>query len=228
MRFVLPLLCTTALTVGGCVSPAMQAAKATARMEKEQNSQNSRAIEERRMRALDYGDVASQRGAEILVVDPAKTFDPAKSGIGTARTAPTGGARTKEFNFDQKAHPGNFLTRMFAGSKANAAADRKYATSDARTRDYRTGEASDATKSAGTRTLWDGNKTAATKAAASANRQFLGREKDRMSNSVDPKTLANWRLGSESVNYTDHTVEEASSFKQLTIDDVRELLNKNK
>jgi len=228
MRFLLPIFCTAALAVGGCASPEKQAQKAMARMERERAQENSRAVESRRMKVLDNGDVASQRGAEILVLDPAKTFDPAKSGIGTVRTTATGGARTKEFNFDQKTHPGSFLTRMFAGSKSNTGVDRKFATNDARTRGYNTGEASDATKNAATRNAWDANKTAATRAAANGNRQFLGTEKDRMGNSVDPKTLANWRLGGETVNYTDHTVEQASTFKQLTIDDVRELLNKNK
>ena len=228
MRIVLPIFCTAALAVGGCMSPAKQAAKAMARIEKDQLTQNSRFVEEQRMKELDYGNVASKRGAEILVVDPSKSFDPTKSGGGLARTAPTGAARTKDFYFDQKARTGNFLTHMFAGSKANAGADRKFATTDARTRDYSTGPASDSTKSAATRTVWDGNKTAKTQAVADGTRQYLGQEKDRMGHAVDAKTLTNWRIGGETVTYSDHSVEQASSFKQLTIDDVRELLNKNK
>ncbi len=200
-----------------------------ARQEHEQQQQNSRAVEERRMHALDYGDVASKRGAEVLVVDPTKTFDPTRSGVGAARTVSTGAARTKEFNFEQKTRPGNFLTRVFSGSKANAAAERKFATGEANTRKYNTGEAPDSTKSAATRKLWDGSKVAASRNAPEGARPFLGQESSKLRTAVDPKTMADWRSGaSESVSYTNSTVERSSTFKPLTIEDVRELLNKNK
>ena len=224
-----PPLLAAALAVGGCATPAQKAAKAIAKQEREQNQQNSRAVEERRMRALDYGDAASKRGAEVLVVDPTKTFDPTRSGVGTARTVSTGGARTKEFNFDQKARPGNFLTRAFSASKPNAFAERKFVTSEAGTRKYNAGEAPDSTKSAATRKLWDGSKVAATRDSSDATKPFLGPESSKLRKAVDPKTMADWRSGgAEAVSYTDHSVERASTFKPLTIDDVRDLLNKNK
>ncbi len=225
----LPSLLAAALAVGGCASPAQKVAKEMARQERDQNLQNSRAAEERRMHALDYGDVASKRGAEVLVVDPTKTFDPTRSGVGTARSVSTGGARTKDFNFDQKARPGNFLTRAFSGSKANAAAERKFVTSEAGTRNYNTGEAPDSTKSAATRHLWDGSKVAATRNSSDATKPFLGPESSKLKTAVDPKTMADWRSsGAEAVSYTNSTVERSSTFKPLTIDDVRDLLNKNK
>jgi type II secretory pathway pseudopilin PulG len=225
----LPPLLAAALAVGGCASPSQQSAKAMAKMEREQKQQSSRAVEERRMHALDYGDVASKRGAEVLVVDPTKTFDPTRSGVGTARTVSTGGARTKDFNFDQKARPGNFLTRAFSSSKADAAAERKFVTGEAGTRNYNTGEARDSTKSAATRKLWDGSKVAATRDSSDAAKPFLGPESSKLRKAVDPKTMADWRsAGAEAVSYTDHSVERSSTFKPLTIDDVRDLLNKNK
>jgi len=225
----LPSLLAAALAVGGCASPAKQAAKAMAKQEREQQQQSSRAVEERRMHALDYGDVASKRGAEVLVVDPTKTFDPTRSGVGTARSVATGGARTKEFNFDQKARPGNFLTRAFSGSKSNTAAERSFVTGEAGTRSYNTGEAPDSTKSAATRKLWDGSKIAATRNSSDSTKPFLGPESSKLRNAVDPKTMADWRSsGVEAVSYTEHTVERSSTFKPLTIEDVRDLLNKNK
>ncbi len=182
------------------------------------------------MRALDFGDVASKRGAEILVVDPTKTFDPNRSGIGTARTVATGGARTKDFNFDQKVRAGSFLTRAFSNTKSNAAAEKKFATSDARTREYAIPDAvKDAGKTAATKNLADGNKVAATRDLPDGNRPFLGPESLKVRKAIDPKSLADWRSGGgESVSYTNGTVERMGALKQLSIEDVRELLNKNK
>lgn len=182
------------------------------------------------MRALDYGDAASARGAEILVPDYGKAFDPTQSGIGAARKFGTGGARTKQFDFQQKARAESYATRDFQGSKANAVAQRKYATAEANARgkygipkvDEELGK-----KAATTRDLWDGNKQAATRDIHDGKRPYLGPESKRLNKSMDPKELADWRSG-EQVSYGNGTVERIGNLKQLSIDDVRELLNKNK
>jgi hypothetical protein len=227
----LPLLClfAAALAVGGCSSPQQKAAKLLAREEKLIKKENSRVIESRRMRALDYGDAGSQRGAEMLVADPDKTFDPSRSGVGTVRQFGTGGTRTKEFNYDQKARTGNFLTRAFGGGKSNLATDKKFAAGEAYVKGkYAVPESKvDDDKTVDTRKAREGEKVATTNATHDSTRPFLGREYKKLSTSVDPKALADWRSG-ETVIYNGNVVDRASTFKQMTIGDIRELLNKNK
>jgi len=197
---------------------------------------NSRSLEQHRMNAISnvHGAWAasSERGAEILVYDPNKSFDPSRSGVGTARTFGTGGARTKEFNFDQKVRAESFATRNFSGSKANAAAERQYATGAANSAgkyaipnvDKDVGN-----KTATTKALWDGEKVAATQDLRDGKRQFLGSESKKLGKSIDPKDLADWRKGAnESVIYHGGSVDRIGTLKPLSIEDVRELLNKNK
>jgi hypothetical protein len=227
----LPLLCifAAALAVGGCSSPARKAAKLAAREQKLIEKENSRVIESRRMRALDYGDVASARGAQMLIADPSKTFDPSRSGVGTIRQFGTGGTRTKEFNYDQKARTGNFLTRAFGGSKSNFATDKKFAAGEAYVKGkYAVPDSKvDGNKTVDTRKARDGEKTAATNATHDSTRQYLGPEQKKLGKAIDFRTLADWRTG-ETVIYNGAAVDRASTFKQMTIGDIRELLNKNK
>ena len=231
VRF-LPLLCliAAALAVGGCATPEQKKAKLAIKEQQLIERENSRVIESRRMRVLDYGDAGSQRGAELLVADPSKTFDPNRSGIGTVRPFGTSGVQTKGFGgYDQKARTGNFLTRTFGGSKANSIANKKIASGEAYVKGkYTIPEGKlDATKTAATKKLWDGNKVAETNAVHDGSRQFLGREQAKLGNAIDPKSLADWRTG-ETVIYNGSGADRASTFKQLTIGDIRDLLNKNK
>ena len=203
-----------------------------AKMERELVKQNSRHTEERRMRAMTHGEVASQRGAEILVVDPYKPFDPSRSGIGTVRPYGTGAAQSKGFNFLQKAQPETFSTRDYAGAKANSAAGRTYAAGEANTKGkYRipNSDKEVGQQTAETRELRDGTKVAATQDLRDGKRPYLGPESKKLGKSVDPKTLADWRsAGSEGVIYSGTSVDRVGTLKQLSIEDVRELLNKNK
>jgi hypothetical protein len=227
-QFLLPCLLATAFAVGGCSSPAKKLAK----QEKLIIQENSRATEERRMRAINYGDVRSERGAQVLVYDPNKVFDPSRSDVGAARTHGTGGARTKDFNFQQKASGKSFLTRAFAGSRSNSAIQKDFATreADTRTRTKIPGAAPDSDKIAATKDLPDGDKAAETRGLHDGTRFFLGRERTKLYNGVDPKKLADWRSGGgETVIYNaDGSADRIGNLKQLSLDDVRELLNKNK
>jgi len=225
VRFLCLLPLLLAFACGGC-SLWKKKPPATAVVE------DSRAIEARRMRALDYGDATSRRGAEIMVPDYTKQFDPTRSGVGTARTFGTGGARTKDFNFAQKVRTENFLTRAFSRSKSNAAADRKFATSEAKLlAKYGIPNADKdlGTKTAATKGLADGNKVAATRDLHDGKRPFLGQESKKIGTAIAPKELANWRTGGgEGVIYNNGTVDRVGNLKQLSVEDVRELLNKSK
>lgn len=226
VRFLHLLPILLALTSGGCASWSKK------KPEDNTAKENSRAIEQRRMRALDHGDVTSARGAEILVADYTKQFDPSRSGVGTARTFGTGGARTKEFNYQEKYRPESYQTRGFAGTKSNAASERKFATKAANTNGQYVIPNADqdvAGKAARTKELWDGSKVAATRDLRDGDRTYLGQERKNLGKIMDPKELANWRSGGgETVIYSGTTVDRVGTLKQLSIEDVRELLNKNK
>ena len=195
------------------------------------------------MRALDYGDVTSQRGAEMLVVDPDKTFNLSRQVNGSSRSYRTGSANVKDFNYEQKVTTRSYNAGKFWGAKQSAFSDQRFATRAARTSgNY---EIPNATRKADT-------KTAATKAAREADlamavrtlpdgsRQYLGKEKAKMETPVDPKEAANWRGASAMVTTGGEMgpssggrryvtpVERIGQMKEITIEELRELLNKNK
>ena len=222
VRFFLPIPLVLALLCAGCAW-----SKKTAQ---EETRDNSRLVEQRRVLAAENGEIASKRGAEILVLDPNKTYDPSRSSVG-GRTYDTGKARVKEFYYDQKAHPGTYGTRDFYGSKPAAAAEKNFATNAANTHGkYAIPNADKAadSKAAPIKTAWDAGKTAAVKDLRDGNREYRGPERAKLGKSIDPVTMADWRNGGESVVNSGTSVEKYSTMKQLTIEDIRELLNKNK
>lgn len=195
------------------------------------------------MRALDYGDVSSQRGAEMLVVDPDKSFNLKSMTTGSSRTFNTGSANVKEFNYVQKVTTKSYKAGGFWGSKQSAFSDQRFAARAARTSgNY---EIPNATKKADT-------KTAATKEAREANlamtvqtlpdgsRQYLGKEAKKLKTPVDPKEAANWRGANAMVTTGGDMgqstggrkyitpVERYGQMKEISIEELRELLNKNK
>ena len=227
-RLFLPALLTTSLALVGCSSLE----KRTAKLEQQALKENSRATEQRRMNAMNYGDVSSGRGAEILVYNPDKKFDPSRSGVGTVREFGTGGARVKDFAGQKTARTGNFLTRMFPGSKSKAGTDREFSTGEAHARgkyEIPNADTEAARKTAETKDVHDRDKIAATRDLHDGDRPYLGPESKKLNQTVSAQEMADWRKGgSESVSYGGTTVERMGNLKQLSIDDVRELLNKNK
>ena len=228
VRFLLPFPLLLALLSAGCAFRH----KTAQQQEAAQKQENSRTVEERRMHALDgSGFSGTKRWAEIAVIDPNKTYDPSRSSVG-GRTYDTGKARVKEFYYDQKAHPGSYGTRDFYGSKKDWSGDLKYAAHDANTHgQYSIPNATKAadTKTAATKEAWDAGKTAATRGLRDGQREFLGPESKKLRTPVDPATQGDWRsAGRESVVNSVNSVEKYSTLKPLTIEDIRELLNKNK
>ena len=195
-------------------------------------AENSRTVETQRMNMLDNsGRSVPKRWAEMAVIDPDKTYDPTRSSVG-GRTYDTGKARVKEFYYDQKEHPGSYGTRDFYGSKKDWSGDQKYAARDANTHGkYAIPNATKAadTKTAATKESWDAGKTAATKPVYDGQREFLGPESAKLRTPVDPASQGDWRsAGRESVVNSGTSVEKYSTMKPLSIEDIRELLNKNK
>lgn len=211
---LLPLLFATALLCG-CVSASKKEARRAAKEAEQARVENARAVEQRRMLAIERGEVSSHRGAEIAVADPDKTFDVnGTPGFGS-RGFQTTGSRVKEYQYAQRASTGTFRTKDFADARSARVAEKKYATNDARTNSYggpNAGKAYD-TPSAPTREARESGRTAAVRALPGGDRPYLGPEAKKKDLALDPSNLP----------------REYSEFRELkTIDDVRELLNKNK
>jgi hypothetical protein len=231
VRFPLPVAAFVALALVGCATPQQKAAHAAAKAEKQRVVQNTRASEQRRMLAIENREVNSERGAQILEYSPDKSFDPTRATAAAAHNYKAGKASTKSFYSDRQVRLDEFQTRNFYDAKKNSAADRKYAAGDANTKGkYLIPNASKAadTKTAASKEAWDANKAAPLRSLSDGHRPYLGPESKKINQPVDAKALANWRNGGESVMYSDGTVEKVSTIKQLSIEDIRDLLNKSK
>ena len=183
------------------------------------------------MLAVENGEVNSTRGAEIFVPDKTKAFDPTKATATAAHGYKTSKAQTKDFYSGQQVRMDTFHTRDFYDAKPNQAAQRQFATKEANTKGnflLLFARKTAPTKTAETKEAWDANKAAPTRTLADGKRPYLGPESKKLGQPADVKELANWRNGAESVGYTDGTVERVSTLKQLSIDDIRDLLNKSK
>ncbi len=163
--------------------------------------------------------------------DEKKVFDLRQSSFGGASSFNTGEARiSKDFQYDQKATSKGFWTNFF-GTKKATLADSKFATNSANTSgrfEIPGLSKKPADKTAPVRDARESGKTLATRGLPDGKRQFLGRENDKMRQAIDAKEMANWRAGSETVTYSGSSVDKYSDLKELSIDDVREILNKNK
>ena len=183
------------------------------------------------MRRLTYGQVQSEGWAELLVPNQSKAFDVNRAIRGSSQTVSTGKAQTKEFYFDQKIRPEGYRTRAFWGTKDSALRDAKFATIDANTRGkYEIPNAGKkaATKSAAVKEAREANDKLATRNLPGGDREYLGPESKKVHRAVDPKVLANSQSAGTSVTSTGGTVEVGGTLRQLSIDDVRAILNKNK
>jgi hypothetical protein len=224
VRFLLPLFFASALLCGGCASKWERA-------EKQKRQADSRRAEELRMRALTYGQVQSEGWAEVLYPSESKVFDVNRAIRGSSHSASTARAQTKEFYFDQKVRLEGYRTRGFWGSKDSTLRDAKFATIDANTRgkyEIPNARKKAETKSAAVKDAREANDTLATRNLPGGDREYLGPESKKVRRAVDPKVLANSHSGGTSVSSTGGTVEVGGTLRQLSIDDVREILNKNK
>ena len=165
------------------------------------------------MRAVASGEVASERGAEIIQYDPEKVFDPSRSGVGTVRPYGTGGAGSKDFNFPQNARVGCLPHQDFAGAKA--ARRRAEKVRDRRRRYPRQippaqrRQGRSATRPRRPRSEgW--HKDAATRDLLDGGAPYLGPESKKLGVARRSEDLANWRNGGETVIYNDGVVEKSA------------------
>ena len=209
MRLLTILLATM---LGGCASKKVdqQYDAATA---------NTRAVEQMRMREVTRGEVTSVRGAEILVADPTKEFNPSTARFGRPASVGTKSASSNEFYFVDKTRTKDFATRDFT-TKGAWMGDLKYGTKEARTKESWFSKKTARTKSFDTKEARDASKTAATRALPGGDRAFLvqgRRQADLDTNGRDKMPFGT----------TDMGPSWSGELKTLTIDDVKGLLNKN-
>ncbi len=160
----------------------------------------------------------------LLRPDETLEFDLRKSSTIGNRGYATGSARVKEFSYTQKTEPKSFRTRDFHGTKSAWMGDFKYSTKEANSRGKyeipNVGKAAD-TKTMRVKAAAESDKTMATRELPEANREYRGslirpRSQDRLTQQ-GPAAQGDRTIG-----------WQGGSLKPMTIDDIRELLNKNK
>jgi hypothetical protein len=161
------------------------------------------------------------------------TYDLRKSGASmSGRTFKSGAAQVKEFSFAQKSLSKGFETREFGGTKGAWMGDIKFSTPEASTKGkYAIPNANRkaAVRTMPTREAPEARDTLAVRELHDARRPYLGKESKKLGSSIDAHEAANWRSGGgEGMAHTGTTVEKFSTLKPMTIDDIREVLNKNK
>ncbi len=196
----------------GCASPEE---KARRKYEQQEYEARKAFTEQRKKRAIGSGDAASERGAEVIVPDETKTFNPATARFGNRAAVADKQARTGEFRFNNSVRTKEFgakdfgtksawLSKLNFGTKdAPGQKDAREAGKSADTKDYAVSEAREAGRSAAIPTVVDGE------------RKFLGPENDRMKRGIRPEDQAKFENS------------WAGELKPLTVEDVKKLLNKN-
>jgi hypothetical protein len=144
--------------------------------------------------------------------EPLKEFNMKQlSRTGTeSKTFYTRGARTDSFYYEQKFRATAYDTPEYR-SKGFWGRLFSFGTKSAETKTY--GTKAMETKTAATKDLWDGSKTAKTRDLPDGKREYLGPESKKLHKPLDPDNLPKITSG------------EMREIK--TMDDVRELLNKN-
>jgi hypothetical protein len=209
MRLLTLLLATM---LGGCASKKVdqQYDPATA---------NTRATEQMRMRAVTGGEVASERGAQVLVADPNKEFNPSAARFGRPASVGAKAAHVNEFQFVDRVRTKDFGTRDYT-TKGAWMGDLKFGTKEARTKESWFAKKSARTKTFDTKEARDASKSATTRALPGGDRSFLGQ--GRRQADLDS-------TGREKIPFgtTDMGPSWTGDLKTLTIEDVKGLLNKN-
>ncbi len=143
-------------------------------------------------------------------------FDTRQASFSGGRTFNSKSANTKSFHYKQKASPGEFRSKTFAGSKSAWMGDFKFSTRKANTSGKY--EIPNLTRKADTKTVEvadarESNKSMPGREYSKSHRPYLGREAEKMKKAINP--------GQEPAGWT-------GDLQEMTIDDIRELLNKNK
>jgi hypothetical protein len=149
-------------------------------------------------------------------IDQGLVFDPRQGAVGQGQSFNTRTASLNSFQYEQKVAPSKYDTREFA-PKTSWFSRLKFWTKDANPKSASqvpniSREAD--TKTAAVKDARDAGKTMPVRGLAGGDRVYLGPERAKLDRSVDPnKPLPGWT---------------GDKLQTLTLEEVRELLNKNK
>jgi hypothetical protein len=144
-----------------------------------------------------------------------QSFNLQNAAGGSSKSFGTKSANSKGFYFQQKANTGTFRSKEYTGTKTAWMGDFQFGTKTARTKDYATKPA--ATKAAPVKDARESGKGAPTKEYVDQQKEFTrrGRSQDRLD-------------AEGGVPKDGKPVGWDGNMKPMTIDEVRELLNKSK
>jgi len=180
------------------------------------------------------GRTMQQRFNATIAEQQALVFDTRSGAVGDARAVAPSGVRTKDFHFNQRYTPAKYETGQFQTKKSwfgNFKFGAKSAKLSPRSEIPNANTAAPLKaapmKTAPTKEAPDSTKTAAVRDLPDGDRPYLGPERKKLDRPIDPASVANWRDGQAKIN-GGAPVEQFETLKPLTVEDVREILNKNK
>jgi hypothetical protein len=157
-----------------------------------------------------------KRIAKILHPDRTLTYYSGEHTVGGVKSFGTSSAKTSSsFNISQKFHPTGYTSKGFNGGKSDWKGDAKFETKAARTEGTRKMLDADKkarTKTASTKDASEGSKVASIHDSQYAKREFLGPESKKVHENTPITKATGWK----------------GDLQPMTIDDVRDLLNKPK
>ena len=208
VRFLfLALVCV----LSGCVSSSE---KAQRKYDAAVNAEKKAVAEKRRKSEVGSGFAASERGAEVIVPDESKTFNPSTARFGNRSADSQKFARTGEFRFTERFRTKEFASKEF-GAKSAWLGKLNFATKDAPTKEAREAGKTAASKTYDTETAREAGKTAALPDVPDGERKFLGKEADRMKRGIKPEDQGKFEN------------PWVGNLDPMSIEDVKKLLNKN-
>lgn len=149
-------------------------------------------------------------------IDQGLVYNPGESSVGPGKAFNARGAQTNSFQYDQKVAPSKYETREFA-PKTSWFSRLKFWTKDASTsgaHEVPNVSRQADTKTAAVKEARDSGKTMPVRNLPGGDRVYLGPERAKLDRAVDPnKPLPGWT---------------GDKLETLSLEQVRELLNKNK
>jgi hypothetical protein len=162
------------------------------------------------------GRSAKSRFNPTMEEQQSLVFDTRQGAVGDARSFGAGGVRTKDFQFNQRFAAAKYQTGDFQAKKSWFG-NFKFGTKSVDTRSKSgipNANAEAPVKTASTKEASDSGKTAAVRDLPGRDRPYLGPESKKLDRAVDPnKPLPGWT---------------GDKLDVLTLEQIRELLNKNK
>ncbi len=175
-------------------------------------------MEAQRRSKVVSGEAGSVRGAEVMVPDKKRVFNPATARFGNTSSLSSKSAYTSEFRFVDGVRTKEFSSGEYRGAKTAWLEKLRFTTKEARTGEaHEASEAGKTARSKGYETdaAREAGKSAAIPVVADGTRQFLGKEADRFTRGIRPE------------DQTRFENPWNGNLEPMSIEDVKKLLNKN-